>query len=104
MIAAGAVTEAGALGFLTAAIHKRDRLQDSVDRAYATGSPVDVSLRDDQHRDEHWAQVLGVTGGALVVGGALLLFLAPERSQETRPSAGIYIQPGMVSASFSGSF
>jgi len=104
MIAAGALTEAGALGFLTAAIHERDRLQDSVDRARAGGSTVNLSLRDDQHRDQHLAQLLGVTGGALVVGGTLLLLLAPERSQRTQPSAALHIQPGLVSASLSGSF
>jgi hypothetical protein len=104
MIGAGAITEAVALGFLTAALDERDRFKASVDTARSQGLPPDFGLEDAQHRDQHWAQLLGVTGGALVAGGALLVLFAPDRSPASPTSARLHVQPGLLSIGFSGSF
>lgn len=104
-IGAGALAGIGAVYFTASALDARSRLRSGVERQFAGGPRVDVMrLRDEQHRDQRWAQVLAVTGGALVGGGMLILVLS-SRTQPSAPlTAGVSVSPSLVSAQVSSHF
>jgi tetratricopeptide (TPR) repeat protein len=103
-IALGAAAGAGAVYFTVAAADAHDRFQRRVD-AYKPGSgPLDFSAQDEQHRNQRWATVLAVTGGALVTGGVVVVLLAPRAATQPASTAALHLTPGQLGASFSHSF
>lgn len=105
-VASGVVAEGGMLYFWLAGKAARDDFAATVHRYKGGPLPLDESARDRQHRDLTAAQVLGVAGGALITGGALVLILGP-RSQPAAPapaSAFLYLEPGGMGAAYSRSF
>ncbi|HEX3853547.1 MAG TPA: hypothetical protein VHW01_21425, partial [Polyangiaceae bacterium] len=65
-ITAGLLAGSGALYFTFAAVTARSDLQRNVDAVERGAGPYDPSLQDRQHRDQTLAQVLAVSGSALV--------------------------------------
>ncbi len=104
-VAAGTVAAAGAVYFAFSARDARDRYQHSIDAAYAGNDQtlIDQGALAEQRTDQRWARALGVTGGVLAAGGILLLVLAPS-SHSRSATAGLYLQPGLVGASYSNAF
>jgi hypothetical protein len=103
-VALGAAAGAGAVYFMVEAVDAHDRFQGVVN-AHKNGSgPLDMSLQDQQHRDQTWAQVLAVTSGALVTGGVVGLLIAPRGTTPPASTASLYLTPGQLGASFSQSF
>jgi len=103
-IAAGTLTGATALYFQLEAIEAKHEFQHSYDNASAGGPAVDMSLQDRQHRYNHVAIALGVTAGAMVTSGVLLVLLDPGNSGQHLPSASLYVLPGLIGASYTQRF
>jgi hypothetical protein len=103
-ITVGGLTGASALYFQLEAIQAKHDLQQSVDDALAGGPPVDKSLQDRQQHYNHAAIGLGITAGALVAGGVLVLLLDPGRAEQRMRSASVYALPGLVGASYAQRF
>jgi tetratricopeptide (TPR) repeat protein len=108
-IAAGTLAGVGALYFRLAAGNAHDSFQQTVDnweQARLNGSKeaLDYRLQDQQHLDMHMAVALGVTGGALVAGGLFVLILDPQKREQTRANAQIFIAPGLLGACYSQHF
>lgn len=103
-MAAGALAGAGAVYFTLSALDARSSFETSVDDAVANGTAPEWSLQDEQHRHERWAQVLGVTSGALLVSGALVLLLAPAPQSGNAKLAQLHVQPGLIAATYYQSF
>jgi hypothetical protein len=103
LVAASAVAGASALYFRAGAVDARSNFQTSVNNAKRGGPLPDYSLRDRQHQRQNWEIALGVTGGALLAGGVLVLVFAttPEAPNTT---AGLCIEPGLLGACLSRSF
>jgi hypothetical protein len=100
-IAVGVAAGAGAIYFTTRAVDARDRFEQSVDRWAAGGPPADFGLQDQQHRAQTAAQVLAVSGGALAVGGLVVLLLAPKQTAQASSRTSLSLAPGHVGADFS---
>lgn len=106
-IATGVVAEGGMLYFWLAAKAAKGDYQTIVNRYHYQGlGPAPTTDQDRQHRDLTVAQVLGVTGGALITGGAVVLILGPRahHPDSSPPSASLYLQPGGFGAVYSRSF
>ncbi|MES1184722.1 MAG: hypothetical protein ABUL60_12985 [Myxococcales bacterium] len=103
LVAASAVAGVSALYFRAGAVDARSNFQTSVNNAQRSGSLPDYSLRDRQHQRQNWAAALGVTGGALLAGGVLVLVFAPTPGA-SNTTAGLYIEPGLLGACLSHSF
>jgi tetratricopeptide (TPR) repeat protein len=103
-IAAGGLAGAGAVYFTISALDARSRFRSSLQREVAGGGYADFGLRDEQHRDERWAQVLAVTGGALLGGGVLILALGGHAPASGGVTAGVWFSPGCVSGQVSSRF
>lgn len=103
-ISAGTLAGAGALYFQLQAVQARDEFKRSNDEANAGGPPVDLSLQDQQHRYNRSAIGLGITSGALIASGVLVLLLAPAESKRHSRSATLYAFPGVVGASYAQRF
>lgn len=102
-MATGVLAGAGAVYFFLAASAARDDVQASVTAQVKGGPPWDQGRQEDQHRNQTLAHVFGVTSGALVAGGALLLVFGP--AGERNPSGvAVSVQPGAAGASFSRQF
>jgi hypothetical protein len=100
-VAAGTLAGVGAVFFTLSAHDTHDRIQASVD----SGEHVDyASLQAEQDRDVRWATALGITGGVLTVGGILVLLLAPSSHSGNAATARVYLQPGLVGASYAQRF
>jgi len=102
-IGAGALAGVGAIYFTAAAGDARDRFQQNVDDRAAGRAQLNTGLRDEQHRDQRWAQALAVTGGALVAGGVLLVLFAPRPSSPATTVA-LDVRAGLVTTSLTHSF
>jgi hypothetical protein len=103
-ITVGTLSAAGALFCQLQAIQAKDALQQSVDDALAGGPSVDESLQARQHRYNHAAIGLGITAGALVTTGALVLLLDPGKAGQRLHGASVYALPGLVGASYAQRF
>jgi hypothetical protein len=103
-LAAGALASTGAVYFTLAAVDAHDRLQAGVENQLKGGARADLTLQDEQDRNERWAQAFAITSGALLVGGALLLILTPGESTTTTTTANVYVQPGLIGAQLSQRF
>jgi hypothetical protein len=103
-IATGTLAGIGALYFQLEAIQAKSEFQQSVDRAQTGGPPPDYSLQDEQHRNNHLAIAFGITGGAMVAGGALLLLLDPGQHEQRSRSACLYALPGLAFACYAQHF
>ncbi|HKO51098.1 MAG TPA: hypothetical protein VJV79_25490 [Polyangiaceae bacterium] len=107
-IAAGTLAGAGALYFELAAIQAKQEYKQSVEAEENGGPTSDSTLQDRQHRNEDLALALGITGGALVAGGALVLLLDPGKREpgkrERSASASVYALPGLVGACYAQQF
>jgi hypothetical protein len=101
-VTAGVLAGAGALYFTVAAVSARSDFQRNVDAAYAGNRTYDPSLKDAQHRDQTLAQVLAISGGALVAGGALVLLFGAEDAAHA--TAQVQAEPGWLGASYSQRF
>jgi hypothetical protein len=102
-IAAGALAGVGAIYFTAAAADARDRFQQNVDDRVAGTAQLNTGLRDEQHRDQRWAQALAVTGGTLVAGGVLLVLFAP-RASSPATTVALDLRAGLVTTSLTHSF
>jgi hypothetical protein len=103
MAAAGTLAGAGAVYFELAAADARDRFRESVNRQVAGGDFANLGLRDSQHRNEHRAQALAVSGGLLLASGLVVVILAPPASARS-PRVSLDVQIGSLGASFSSRF
>jgi len=103
-IGAGTLTGTLAVYFQLQAIHTKEELQKSSDAADAGGPAVDMSLEDRQHNYNRMAIAFGITGGALVASGALVLLLDPGEGAQRSRSASLYALPGLVGASYTQQF
>jgi hypothetical protein len=102
-VSAGVLASAGALYFAVAALSARSDFQRNVDAAYTGKGPYDPTLQDKQHRDQTLADVLAISGGALVAGGALVLIFGSEDAAHAT-TAQVQAQPGWVGALYSQRF
>ena len=103
-VAAGGLASAGAIYFTVSALNARSRFRSSLQTEADGGPYADFGLRDDQHRDQRWAAVLGVAGGALLGGGVLVLVLGSRTPASAAVTAGVWLEPGRISAQLSSSF
>lgn len=99
LVAGGVVAGIGAAYFLDATIDARDALQASVNSQLAGGPRYDRGLKDEKERHERTARALGAASAALLVGGAIVVLLAP-RASETALRAGVQVQPGLFAATY----
>lgn len=102
-IGAGALAGVGAVYFTAQAYDAHSRFKDSVDAA-ARLEDIDFGLQDEQHAHQRWAKVLGVTGGALVVGGTLTLIFGPKRPLPAGARLELQVLPGSLGASYAATF
>lgn len=103
-LAGGTLAGAGAVYFQLQASQAKKEFQNSVNVAEAGGPPADTSLEDRQHRNHHTAIALGITSGALVAGGALMLLLDPSKPTLGSRSASVCAMPGLLVASYEQRF
>lgn len=103
-VVAGTLAGAGSVYFTIAAIDSRDRFRSSLEREEAGGPRADFGLQDEQHLNERWAQALGVSAGALLGAGALVLLLPQGSAARSKVSATFWVSPGQLSAQVSQSF
>jgi hypothetical protein len=103
-VAAGGLAGVGAIYFTVSALDARSRFRSSMEGEAAGGPYADFGLQDEQHRDQRWARVLAVTGGALLGGGILVLALGSGTPGSAHTTAGVWLSPGHVSAQLSSSF
>jgi hypothetical protein len=103
-VTAGVLAGAGALYFTVAAVSARNDYQRSIEAASQGTGSYDPSLQDKQHRDQTLAQVLAVSGGALVTGGALVLILGSKNPAHAESTTQVQAWPGWLGASYSQRF
>jgi hypothetical protein len=105
-VAAGAVAGATAVLFTLSAHDARDRYKQSVDHAYSTGNPADIdrSFETEYQREARWARALGITSGVLAAGGILVLILTPSSQGGNATTARLYLQPGLLAATYAQAF
>ena len=103
-VTAGVLAGAGALYFTVAALSARDDYQNSINAALHGTGPYDPSLQDKQHRDQRLADVLAVSGGALVTGGALVLIFGSKNAEHAAATAQLQARPGWLGACYSQRF
>ncbi|RYZ10352.1 MAG: hypothetical protein EOO73_01920 [Myxococcales bacterium] len=102
LVAGGVVAGLGAAYFLDSALDSRSAYQASVDREVAGGPFSDPGLLAHQERDERTARVLGVSSAALLLGGAVVVLLAP--SPQGGRQAAVQVQPGRLAAVYVQTF
>lgn len=103
-VATGGLAGLGAAYFTIQAVHARDEFRASVEADERGGDPYDLSLQDKQHRNQRWAQVLGVAGGVLASGGVLWLVLGPREPGRNPSTAQVHVAPGLLAATWRQSF
>ena len=104
-IASGVITGGVALYFMNAALRDHNEAaQIAASYQYAPKAPPWLDEQEAQHRDLRAARILGVTAGALVAGGAIVLSLSPKPHSSSRVSATLAVYPGHLGAACSGSF
>jgi len=107
-VGAGVLAGVGALYFRVAAGSAHDQAQRNVDAAYAGkehfDQSLDLSLRDKQHRDVTMAEVLGVSGAALVAGGALVLIFGSKDAAHAPATAELQAVPGWLGVCYGQRF
>jgi len=103
--ASGVITGGVALYFLNAAISDHDAAA-KIAAPYksAPRNPPWASKEEAEHRELRAAYVLGITAGALVVGGVVVLLLSPKSNASATASATIAAYPGYLGAVCSGRF
>jgi hypothetical protein len=105
LIASGVVSGGAALYFWNAAVGEHNEAaQLAAPYKYAPKDPPWLAQQDAQHRDLRAARILGITAGALVAGGAIVLSLSPKKHSSGRASATLAPNPGYLGAICSGSF
>jgi len=97
-LGSGVLTGIAALAFRAAAVRQRDKVSANIDAVLIGKEQYDEGLARRQHVLERDAQWLGVAAGTLCVGGALLLWLAPEQSNRTITT--FQVGPRLVAASY----
>ncbi len=103
-IGAGALAGGGALYFMLAAMSAKSDYQQNVDGAADGTATLDPSLEKTQHRNQTAAQVLAVTGSALVTGGALVLIFGSKDPTRAKASVQIQTQPDWLRACYTQRF
>jgi hypothetical protein len=103
-VATGGLAGLGAVYFTIQAVHAKEQFKDSVEEDYQGRARYDPSLEVKQHKNQRWAQVLGVAGGALATGGVLWLILAPRERDRNPPTAELQVAPGVLTATWRQSF
>ena len=103
-VATGGLAGLGAVYFTIQAVHAKEQFKDSVEADYRGEARYDPSLEEKQHKNQRWAQVLGVAGGALATGGVLWLILAPRERGRNPPIAEVQVAPGVLTATWRQSF
>ncbi len=102
-VTAGVLAGVGALYFRVAAGAARSDFQGNVDRAVAGTESLDLALRDEQHRDQRIAQVMAISGGALVAGGALVLIF-DSKDQARAAAAQVQAHLGWLEVCYTQRF
>jgi hypothetical protein len=103
-IAAGALVGIGSIYFTASAYDARSRLRDSIERERMGGPYYDPRLEDEQHRNERWAQILGVTSGALLGGGVVILLFGAPSAKSGSVTTTLELGPSLASARVSAAF
>src|SRR6478736_37940 len=103
-VSIGTLAGAGAIYLQLEAVQARNELQQSIDNANAGGPAVDMALQDRMHRYNHAAIGLGITSGAMIASGALVLLLDPGKAEQRAHSASLYALPGLVGATYAQCF
>jgi hypothetical protein len=103
-VTAGLLAGGGALYFTFAAFSARSDYDHSIEAELHGTGLYQPSLQDKQHRDQTLAQLLVVSGGALVASGALVLIFGSKDQAHATASAQIQAQPGLLGASFAQRF
>lgn len=103
-IAAGALAGIGSIYFTASAYDARSRFRDSIERERMGGPLYDPRLEDEQHRDERWAQILGVTSGALLGGGVVILLFGAPSTKSGSVTTTLDLGPSLASARLSAAF
>ncbi len=100
-VGAGVLAAAGAVYFTVAALSARSDYARSVNAAKTGGLDLlQPGLQDRQHRDQLVAQVLAVSGSALVAGGVLVLLFGPKDAAHAEATAQVQARPGWLGASY----
>lgn len=102
-IGAGALAGVGAVYFTAQAYDAHDRFEANVGAA-TRYSDINFDLQDEQHAHQRWAKILGVTGGVLVVGGALTLLFGPQHALPAGARLDLQVMPGSLGASYASTF
>jgi len=103
--ASGVLTGGVALYFLNAAISDHDAAAKlAAPYRYAPRNPPWASKEEAEHRELRAAYVLGITAGALVAGGVVVLLLSPRSEASATAGATLTAYPGYLGAVCSGSF
>lgn len=105
-VGAGALAGVGSVYFTAQAYDARSRFKDSVDAAAQANdlALIDKGILDEQHAHQRWAKILGVTGGVLVVGGALTLLFGPRYALPAGAQLDLQVLPGSAGASYAATF
>lgn len=104
-IATGTLSGGVALYFLNAAIADHDAAAKiAAPYKYAPKDPPWLAEQEAQHRDLRAARLLGITAGALLAGGLVVLILSPKPGSSASASATLAVHPGYLGAVCSGSF
>lgn len=99
-VTAGVLAGVGALYFTGAAVSARSEYQNSINAEVNGTGSHQPSLQDKQHRDQMLAEMLAVSGSALVAGGALVLIFGSK----DQASAQLQAVPGWLGACYSQRF
>jgi hypothetical protein len=104
-IALGVAGGASAVYFTARAVDARDQLRHQIERQVKDGGPpANLGLRDEQRRAQTTAQVLAVSGGALAVGGIVVLLMASQERPRAIARTTFSWAPGSFGACYTQPF
>ncbi len=104
-IASGVFSGGLALAFFKAALDDHDAaVKIAATYRYAPKDPPWVDEQQAQHRNLQAARILGISAGALVAGGVVVLILSPKPGSAVNAGAALALRPDYLGAVCAGSF